>query len=142
MQVHFRPTNRGETRGCSLKEIKSIFANTELRVCFDEASAEKLDVHKFGVAKYIKKNVSGPILCKLTTWTHHASSELVLYVIKERIFPEELRQNFIVECLPKLYDFYNLNLNNQAVIRKETCMFFELIDGKFVMHIVPTGRTM
>ena len=141
MKKYMRPTNKGETHCCSLKDIKLFFKNTNINVSFDFAS-KSFNPYIFRVEKYVKEKIKGIIICYLNSSTRNDEAWLCCNVIKESEYSDDMRQKFVEECLPKLFGFYKKHLIDQSLIRKEVIMLIELLENKFIIHEITTPRQL
>jgi hypothetical protein len=136
--------NKGETYCCSLKDIKQFFGNTDTNLSFSYAEGSKFNPKHFAfgrkISKYVRDNISGKVVCHFLMGTRNADPWFSFHVMKESECSEELRQKFVAECLPKLYDFYQKHFNDQSILRKEYLMLIEFKDTMFIIHEFHTGR--
>ena len=133
MNVFVRPLNKGETFCCSVRKAKEVFKDTEVSLGFavirDYAvfMGTKLDT-------YFNKNVRGRVLATMDLLEGQTSTSIGFYVVKEKSFPTELKQEFEQVYLLKFYEFYQRHANTQSVIRREHIMLVTLLKGELKLY--------
>lgn len=138
MEKTIKAANKDETYYCSLRDVKNIFADTQAKVFF--VSGESFHAYLYRIERYVKEKIIGAIVCAVTMNTRSAHPQIDFHAIKETQYSEELRQLFVDECLPQMYDFYQEHLNDQSQICREILMLIELLNGKFIIHKIATKR--
>ncbi len=110
-----------------------MFKDTEVRLLF----AMIRDYAVFmgtNLDTYLNKNVRGRVLTAMHLYEGQTSTAIGFYVVKEKSFPTELKQEFEQVYLPKFYEFYQKQANTQSVIRREHIMLVTLLNGELKLY--------
>ncbi len=134
MKVYSRPINTGEAFCTSIKTAKSIFENTEVKLCFGEFRRQYIPYkNEFGFG-YYKKNISGIVVATMTLEPSVKCPLLSFYVLKSNAFSEALKKHFENEVLYRLLEIYNQFCNEDSLQQRKTMIWVELLNDKFNIH--------
>ena len=132
MKVYSRSINTGETFCTSLKAAKSIFENTEVKLCFGEFSRE-YNPHQNEIGfGYYKKNIAGQVVAHMVLEYGVNCPLLKFYVIKSNIISVSLKDDFEHNVLPALFYLY-IQFHNNMMLQKQV-VWVELLNNSFKIH--------
>ena len=134
MKVYYRPINEGETFCTSIKKAKSVFQNTEIKLCFGEFS-KQYNPYKNEIGYgYYKKNIFGNVVVQMVLHPGVNCPLLSFYVVKSRDFTDELKVKFQNDILYQLLEIYNRFLLEDYFAQKDTVIWVEWINDNFTIH--------
>lgn len=134
MKVYYRPINEGETFCTSIKNAKSIFQNTEIKLCFREFSRQYNPYKNEIGYGYYKRNIFGTVVAKMVLNPGVNCPLLSFYVVKSKEFTDELKTSFQNDILYQLLEMYKHYFIKDPLSQKETVIWVEWIKDKFVIH--------
>ena len=134
MKIYSRPINTGETFCTSIKTAKTVFKNTEIKLCFGEFE-RKYNPYKneFGYG-YYKKKIRGTVVAEMILQPGVNSPLLSFYVLKSNEISIELINDFQNNVLHQLFEIYNQFQQGNPDLQKDTGIWVELLNGKFYVH--------
>ena len=102
MKVYSRPLNDGEMFCTSIKAAKSVFQNTEVKLCFGEFGRQYNPYkNEFGYG-YYKKNIKGTVVASMILHPGVNSPLLGFYVVKSYSISDSMKDYFEKDILYKL----------------------------------------
>ena len=91
MKVYSRPINTGETFCTSIKAAKSLFENTDVKLCFGEFRRQYNPyTNEFGFG-YYKKNIYGTVVATMTLEPNVKCALISFYILKPNTFSMSLK---------------------------------------------------
>ena len=134
MKIYYRPINIGETFCTSIKVAKSLFKNTEVKLCFGEF-ARQYNPYKNEIGYgYYKKHIFGTVVVTMVLHPKVSCPLLCFYVVKSKEFPDELRNIFQNDVLHQLLEIYNQFFIKNSLLQRDTVIWVEWLNDKFVIH--------
>ena len=134
MDIKTRPLNKGETFCCSFKKAKEIFKDTEVFLNFAYTGRHFSTFAETPDGYYWARNVKGKVICEMLTSSGKERPILSFYVLKEKNFSDELKDEFEQKCLPEFYRLYKELLNDHVLAQNTKMMLVEFFDGKLKLH--------
>lgn len=134
MKINFVPVNKGETYCCSLRKLKEVFKNTSVVVCFAHGDSVFHKGLQHPIYRYVDKYVKGKVLVCIECYLRQIDPLICFYRLKVEECSTEIINQFEECFLPKIYDFYTKQLNNQDITGKTKLMLVELLNGKLKLH--------
>ena len=133
MKIYYRPVNSGETFCVSVKTAKSIFKDTNVKLCFGEFQRHYIPHNnEFGYA-YWKKNISGAVVAQTILEPGVDCPLLCFYVVKSTDVSPSLKNDF-EKVLCSLFETYNQFINSEISRQQKTIIWVEMIDNRFHVH--------
>lgn len=133
MKVYSRPINTDETFCTSIKTAKSIFENTNVKLCFGEFRRQYVP-HKNEIGyAYWKKNILGKVVAKMILEPSVDSPLLSFYVVKSTDVSNSMKKEF-ENVLCDLLEIYNKFLYSNTSQQRTTMLWIEMINNKFHIH--------
>ena len=134
MKVYYRPINNGETFCTSIKKSKSVFQNTEIKLCFGEFSKQYNPCkNEIGYA-YYKRNIFGIVVAETVLQPGVECPLLSFYVVKSKDFTDELKEKFQNDILYQLLEIYKQFILKDYYSQKDTVIWVEWVNDKFTIH--------
>lgn len=130
MQIKFNHGSKGEVFCCSVKKAKEFFKNTEVYLNFGYLGKNYNAYNRETHYNFMHKIVKGKVLCLFKMRNRERNPILSFYLIKETDCNELIIKEFEKNYLPKIFEFYHANLNDDSIIEASHLLFVELIDGK------------
>ncbi len=134
MEVNVRPLNKGETFCCSVKKVKELFKETSVHLNFAYLGRDFATFAETPDRYYWTRNVKGKIIVSIQMHSRQEKPILSFYVLKERDFPVELKNEFEQKYLPEFYRLYIELFNDKSLTSTTKFMLVEYIDGKLKLH--------
>lgn len=134
MKVYSRPLNDGEMFCTSIKAAKSVFQNTEVKLCFGEFG-RKYNPYKneFGYG-YYKKNIKGTVVASMILHPGVNSPLLGFYVVKSYSISDSMKDYFEKDILYKLRRLYDEFCSGDPREQKDTIIWVEWLNDRFNTH--------
>lgn len=134
MKIYSRPINAGETFCTSINVAKSVFDNTEVKLCFGEFSRQYIP-HKNEIGYgYYKRNICGTVVAQMILHPNVNCPLLCFYVIKSKDISGELKNVFQNDVLHQLLEIYNQFLFGNPILQRSTVIWVEMLNERFYIH--------
>jgi len=134
MKVYSRPLNDGEMFCTSIKAAKSVFQNTEVKLCFGEFGRQYNPYkNEFGYG-YYKKNIKGTVVASMILHPGVNSPLLGFYVVKSYSISDSMKDYFEKDILCKLRQLYDEFCSGDPREQKDTIIWVEWLNDRFNTH--------
>ena len=134
MKVYSRPLNDGEMFCTSIKAAKSVFQNTEVKLCFGEFGRQYNPYkNEFGYG-YYKKNIKGTVVASMILHPGVNSPLLGFYVVKSYSISDSMKDYFEKDILYKLRRLYDEFCSGDPREQKDTIIWVEWLNDRFNTH--------
>ena len=134
MKIYSRPLNDGEMFCTSIKAAKSVFQDTEVKLCFGEFGRQYNPYkNEFGYG-YYKKNIKGTVVASMILHPGVKSPLLGFYVIKSDSISDSMKDYFETDVLCKLRRIYDDFCDGDPREQKDTIIWIEWLNDKFNTH--------
>jgi len=118
----------------SIKAAKSVFQNTEVKLCFGEFGRQYNPYkNEFGYG-YYKKNIKGTVVASMILHPGVNSPLLGFYVVKSYSISDSMKDYFEKDILCKLRQLYDEFCSGDPREQKDTIIWVEWLNDRFNTH--------
>ena len=134
MKIYSRSINSGETFCTTINTAKSVFKDTEVKLCFGEFGRQYNPYKNEIGFGYYTKNIKGKVVASMVLNPGVDCPLLCFYVIKSKDISVELKDNFKNNILLQLLEIYNEFIHGNPLLQRNTVIWIELLNDKFNIH--------